>query len=941
MKHFTFFVLLLFSFASNAQLTFSTTVIDKNDKTEIPSVVYKVIPSKNIKIKFSGQTDKKGGIYIEKIQPGEYDLILTSVGYDTLKKAFSVADRNVNLGKLEMSTSIIIMKELKVTAKADRVTMKGDTTQFNADAFKVNPDASAEDLLKKMPSIEIENGTIKAQGENVKRVLIDGKEFFGNDPNMALKNLPAEIIDKIEVFDRQSDQSRFSGFDDGNSEKTINILTKSGKSNGEFGKIYAGYGSNDRYVSGGNINYFKGERRISLIGLSNNVNQVNFSSDDLLGALGSGSSGVGGGGRGGQGNRGSSGGGQRGGMPASRGGGTDQSNFLVGNQGGITNTNAIGFNYIDKWTKKIEVSVSYFFNKMGNNAIDSIDRINFTGVNTQQWYNENSFQNNTNLNHKINSRFTYDIDTKNSIVFTPNLSFQANQKFSNFIGKTILPSGENINSISSDQNSDKNAYNLRANLTYRHRFEKRGRTFSIGLGANTQSSNSEGALLSNNKTFFPRVKITNLDQINSDTTVNNGYTLRFDYNEPINKNSQLNFSYQGNFSVNESNKKTFDIDEITKKYDNLNPVLSNSFLNDYNTNAGGISYRYAKMRKTFFSLNLNFQHSELASKQVLPKELEVNRTFFNILPFASFNYQFSNTKNLRIFYRSSARAPSINQLQNVVNNTNPLQLRAGNPDLNQEVSNLLTLRYNSGKPKKGNSFFTFLNAELVQNNISTSVFTAQKDTLFRGLLLAKGSQLSLPVNYGKTWNVRSFMTYSLVALPIKSNVNINLGANYSYSPSLQNQAENISTNTSFTSGLVIGSNISKNVDFTISYSGTYNIINNSLNPALNSDYFSQLISLKLNLLSKKGFFFNTEGVNTNFNSIGDDFDQIFTLFNFSLGQKFLKKKQCELKITAFDVFNQNTNVGRTVNEAYIEDSRSLVLNRYFLMTFTYTIRNFR
>ena len=277
----------------------------------------------------------------------------------------------------------------------------------------------------------------------------------------------------------------------------------------------------------------------------------------------------------------------------------------------------------------------------------------------------------------------------------------------------------------------------------------------------------------------------------------------------------------------------------------------------------------------------------------------------------------------------------------MVNNTNPLQLRAGNPDLNQEVSNLLTLRYNSGKPKKGNSFFTFLNAELVQNNISTSVFTAQKDTLFKGLLLAKGSQLSLPVNYGKTWNVRSFMTYSLVALPIKSNVNIKLGANYSYSPSLQNQAENISTNTSFTSGLVIGSNISKNVDFTISYSGTYNIINNSLNPALNSDYFSQLISLKLNLLSKKGFFFNTEGINTNFNSIGDDFDQIFTLFNFSLGQKFLKKKQGELKITAFDVFNQNTNVGRTVNEAYIEDSRSLVLNRYFLMTFTYTIRNFR
>ncbi|MDP5139877.1 MAG: outer membrane beta-barrel family protein, partial [Spirosomaceae bacterium] len=769
---------------------------------------------------------------------------------------------------------------------------------------------------------------VKAQGENVRRVLIDGKEFFGNDPSMALKNLPAEIISKIEVFDRQSDQSQFSGFDDGNTEKTINIITRSGKSNGEFGKLYAGYGLDDQYIAGGSMNYFKGDTRLSIIGLSNNINQQNFASDDLLGVLGT-SSGGGRGGRGG--GRGGRGGGSTGGNP---------NDFLVNGQGGITTTNALGFNYIDKWGKKIEVSASYFFNQMSNIAIDTLERTTFIDETNRQFYNEFGNSSNTNYNHRINSRIEYKINERNEIVFTPNISFQTNNSTSLFSGLTNSSADEILNTISSSQQSNGNSYNLRANLTYRHRFEKRGRTLSIGVGANTQTNTADGSLLSENETFSPRPVFTLIDQINSSEVANNGYSVRADYTEPLSERSQLRFSYSGNFNINESDRKTFDKSVESNIYNILNPVLSNSFLNDYNTHTGGVSYRYSERGKLSFSANLDLQQANLNSNQTFPNELKINRSFTNILPFASLRYTISPTKNLRIFYRTSTNAPSITQLQNVVDNSNPLQLSAGNPDLEQEFSQLFTFRYNSTNTEKATSFFAYVNAGLTNNNISNGVFTAVRDTTFRDVTLARGSQLTLPINYGQAWNISSFMTYGFPLAAIKSNINFNVGLNYTQTPTLVNSNENISDNLGFKTGLVVGSNISQNVDFTVSYNGGYNIINNSLTPELNNNYYSQNVSLKLNLLSPKGFFFNTEGINTLFSGLGD-FDQNFTLLNLSIGQKFLKNQQGELKLTAFDILNQNTSINRLVTEAYIEDSRSLVLNRYYMLTFTYNIRNFR
>ncbi|MEO6723491.1 MAG: carboxypeptidase regulatory-like domain-containing protein [Ferruginibacter sp.] len=295
----------------------------------------------------SAVTDKSGVFEISGLNANSYSVEISSIGFEKITEDVVLDDSPKDLGTINFSKQGKQLADVTVISKAPAVIQKGDTSQFSASQFKVNPDATTEDLIKKMPGITVDrDGTVTAQGEQVKKVTIDGRDFFGDDASAALKNLPSEVVDKIQVFDRLSDQAQLTGFDDGNSQKTINVVTKTGVKNGQFGRMYAGYGTDDRYAAGGNISFFKGNRRLSFVGNFNNINQQNFGSQDLLGLT------SGGGGRGGPGGGGRGGGGRG-------GGGTD--NFLVGQSSGISKTNAFGVNYSDQWGKKINVTGSYFF----------------------------------------------------------------------------------------------------------------------------------------------------------------------------------------------------------------------------------------------------------------------------------------------------------------------------------------------------------------------------------------------------------------------------------------------------------------------------------------------------------------------------------------------------------------------------------------------------
>lgn len=927
-----FFILLIqLAGAQNRPVYYevSGVILDATDGKPLEGVNIVLINDKDNTQQLGTITNEKGSFNLHVPVQGLYHLKVSFVGYKSIEQDITVTRKSLNLDKIKMEQATIKLKDVLVEAKPNPVEQKGDTTQYNAGSFKTHPDATAEELVTKMPGISVENGTVKAHGEDVKKVLVDGKEFFGDDPTVALRNLPAEVIDKIQVYNQLSDQSQFTGFNDGQTQKTLNIVTKSDKRNGTFGKMYAGYGSNERYSLGATIHRFHNQRRLSLIGLSNNINQQNFSSQDLLGV----SSGNGGGGQGGRG--GAGGGGGIGGG----GGGNSASNFLVGQQSGMNTTNSIGLNYTDEWGKKVKITGSYFFNKSNNTTNSLTEQQYFISNNT---YTESNRVNSINYNHRFNLRFEYTIDSANSLLITPRLNLQNYNSGSLLSALTASPESQ-LTQVYTDYNSKNNGYTFTNEILFRHKFQKRGRTFSVAITTNFNDKNGQNKQYSENQ-YFTTDSSAIINQL-SDTR-SDGSTLgaRFSYTEPIGQKSILEFNYNPSYTRSNSTKETNAFNEITKTYSIQDTSLSNNFKNTTWTQSGGMSYRL-RGAKYNFSVGTNYQRVELNSSELFPTDLKVNKTFTNLMPTAMLEYRFTKSTNLRVFYRTSTNTPSISQLQNVINNSNTVLLTTGNPNLKQEYAHSIMLHYGKVNTGTMQNMFVFANATYTTNYIATSTFTASTDTLLaEGILLSQGAQLSRPVNMASSWNVRSFFVYGLPVELLKSNFNITTGITYQSTPGLiirnDNQYINHANTYGLNSGVTLSSNISQKVDFRVSYSATYTIVNNTVQSTQNSNYFYQVSSVKLNWLPWKGLVFNTDVNHSLYSGLSSGYNQSFLLWNAAIGYKFLKNNAGELKLSVFDLLGQNTSISRTVTETYIQDKQTQVLQRYFMLTFTYNLRSF-
>lgn len=933
-------ILILCTLIINAQpYTLSGNIIDDADKSALIGVSASLTPISDTGNKIGNVTDVDGNFHISNVPAGTYNFTASYIGYKKYERRITLGS-DLNLGTIKLEVLPTQLKNVVVEDKQIRAQQLGDTTQFNANAYKVNPDASAEDLVAKMPGITSDNNGVKVNGEDVKQVLVDGKPFFGDDPAATLKNLPAEVIDKIQVFDKLSDQAQFTGFDDGNSSKAINIITKRGKNNGQFGKVYAGYGTNERFTAGGNINFFKGDRRISLIGMSNNINQQNFSTEDILGVVGnSGGQNRGGGRRGGGGGRNSSRG--------SFGGGGDAGNFLVGQQAGITNTNSIGLNYSDAWGKKIKVSGSYFFNATDNNNNTQLTRNYFTTSDTTLVYSENSGTESKNYNHRANFRLEYNIDSSNSLILSPRLSVQTNDYTTNLLANDTIGSNSDafasmpISSTGNSSIADNTGYTFSNDLLFRHKFDKRGRTLSLDFGTQLNEKKGTGELHSLNSYTDPALA----DSLNQQYTLyNNGYTLSgsINYTEPIGKKSMLMINYSPSYNKNRADKETDSLNAATGIYDLHSDSLSNKYDNTYITQSGGINYRL-RGEKLSVMAGLNLQYATLQGEQTYPYSYSLDKNFTSLLPRAMFNYRFSKEKNLRIFYRTSTNPPSVSQLQNVVDISNPLLLKTGNPDLKQDYTHTLIFRYGGTNSKTARNFFAFLYGSYVNDYIGNATYIPSGDTAHvNGIVIPAGSQLTLPVNLNGYYTARTFFTLGLPVDIVKSNLNLNAGLTYNHTPALINNETNYSNNYAVNGGVVLGSNISEKIDFTLSYNGNYNLVKNTLQTQSDNTYYSHTAAFKINWMPYKGLVLNTDITHNYYSGLTNStYNQSFFLWNAYAGYKFLKNRALEARISAFDILNQNKNIARTTTETYIEDSRTQVLTEYFMFSLTYTLRNFK
>lgn len=905
-------------------------VADAKDQTPLIGVTVTVAPITDTTKKTGRVTDPDGNFSIENLNAGKYLLKISYIGFGPYTRMLNMTS-NTNIGTIGLKANTSSLKNVTVTEKQKRVEQMGDTTQFNANAYKTNPDANTDDLLQKMPGVTTEQGKLKVNGEEVKQVLVDGKPFFGDDPAAAIKNLPAEVVDKIQVFDRLSEQAQFTGFDDGNAQKTINIITRSGKNNGQFGKVYAGYGTDGRYTAGGNVNLFKSNRRISILALSNNINEQNFSTEDLVGALGS----SGGQGRGGfQRPAGMRGGGNRGG---GMGVSNDMSNFLVNQQGGITGTHALGLNYSDNWGKKIKVSGSYFFNATDNVNTTTISRTYLTAQDNSLVYNETSAADNKNQNHRFNLRVEYDIDSSNSIVLTPRVSLQLNDNTNTLAGANTLPTGLSFGNTNTTTTADNKALNFGNNVLYRHKFVKRGRTISFNI--NTQINNRDGDG-TNYANYRLPADTTLLDQQYTLTT--RGYTIApsLNYTEPLGKDGQLQANYSPSYTKNEADKQTNNLNITANTYTDFDTLLSNTYDNISIRHRGGLAYRYNDKKQTI-NIGADAQYTTLDGTQYFPTAFSTNKQFTNILPNAMYNYRFNTSTNLRLMYRTNTDIPSISQLQNVVDISNPLLLKTGNPNLQQSYNHRLVTRFGGVNPKSATSFFVFITGSATSNYIGNTTFIPRTDTVINNFSVARGSQISLPVNLDGYCEGRTFATYGLPVGFIKSNVNFNAGFSYVRTPAIINNQLNYNNNYGITGGVTIGSNISENLDFTLGYTGSYNKGINTLQTQTDNSYYNQTTTLRFNWLPWKRMVLNTNVTHTLFTGLGAGFNQNFVLWNAGAGYKFLKDRSLDVRLTAFDLLNQNTAVTRNITDTYIEDSNTNVLTQYFMLNVTYTLRKFK
>ena len=888
---------ILLAMPASAQTTGSIKgkLVDSLNKQSLKDASIIVLDARDSILEVFGLANADGSFSILNISMGAKIIQVKFQGYEPFSKeeVFSQQNVNVNLGTIYLRTA---SKDLgNVTVTQSVIQMKKDTMEISASAFKTKPNAVAEDLLKKIPGMEVaKDGSVKSQGESVQRVLVDGKRFFGDDPRMATRNLPPDVIDKIQVFDDLSDQSKFTGFDDGNRVKTINITTKKDKRKGYFGKLVLGVGTAGNYDESVSINRFNGNDQLSLVAQANDINKQNFTQQNL------------GGGRGG------------GNFSGSGGSGS-----------GITTTWATGLNYRSAWTKDIDAYGSYFYNNPGT-ATDQTSFIqNLVNKDSSTYNNRSAASVSKNANHRINFNFENRIDSNNTVIFRPNITFQANTP--NASSSTVTTAGTHgvlINQSTSKTSGSYSGYTISgANLQFRHRFAKKFRTASLDLNFSASENNGDGFNYAINSFYKPFVKTDTINQYYRDTSRNFTISPTFSYTEPIAKNQVLEFRYTYSYTNNHSIKNTYRFEDAAQKFSMFDSLFSNSYEYKSVSNTANLGYR---LQHAKYNLNIGtgLEYTGLTSNNTT-KNVLVTRNFVNLRPTVNFTYNYTKTKILRINYNGRTGQPGTTQLQPIITTSDSINFQVGNPNLKPQFTNSLRVLYTSFDPVTQRIIFATINASATGNDIQSSIIQNPN-----------GGKTTTYANLGGTYTISGYFNYGFPLKKPKSNLSFQTNINYNQTQSLLNTKSNFTYNTGLAETIRWTTNLSSHFDMNLSASSTYTIARNSLQTAQNLNYYTQVLSAELTYYDTKGWIVSGEFDYTYNGNRSAGYNTSVPLWSPSIAKQFLKNKAGEIRLSCFDLLNQNVSVTRTVSTNQVIDTKTNTLTRYFMLTFTYNLRNF-
>ena len=904
---------LLVGFQANAQnITIDGTIMDSVLKKTLTSATVSLANAKDSSLINFTRANEDGFFQFKNIVPGKYLLSVSYIGYQPLWLGLKMGTTNkLSLGNIYLTDASQI-SSVTVTARRPPVVINGDSIEFNSENFKTVPNAVVEDMLKKMPGIEVDKaGAITVNGKSVTKVYVNGKEFFTGDPKMATRNLPADAVDKIQVYDRKSDQAMFTGIDDGNEETAINIKTKKDRKQSTFGKIGSAFGTPGRFDGQGNVNRINNDEQYSFIGTANNVNKQNFNNGDIANFSG------GGGGRGGGG----------------RGGGGVTLNFSGGDGGtdanarGVAETYSLGGNYSNVLNdKKMD------FNTNAN--VSDVSRYNTSNSFTQNLIpgnnfnrTSNSISNTRNQQQRLNLTIDNKVSETFSYRYTPSFSKQHNTSSSESSTYTTLPDGTPTNATATKSSSVSDATNISNTLLLRKKFQKKGRTISSTLTQGFNESIANGDQFTD-QIFYTLGVITKdsiLDQQNKRKGITESYSANVVYTEPITKKSLLEFNAYLNQNNSSSSRRVFDKNNANTQYDLLNTRLTNEFNSEYTYAGGGMNYRL-NQKKYNFSTGFSMQNAMLNGVNT-STNTKIKQEFKDILPAAVFQYNFSQTQNLNFTYRTSTNQPTLTQLQPVLDQSNINNQTIGNPNLQRTYNHNLNLRFFSTKILAQRNFFALLNAQFADNSI------VNYDSI-----LPTRQTLSKPVNVNGIYRVNATMNYGFGVKKLYSRINFGLNAGYNNNVNYANGVLNTIIIKSFSPNITYSFSLDEVIDINLVARHNYNNTNNAINKALNTNFITRVYNadiinyLPFNIVVNQTLNYTiNEGRAPGFNTA-------VPIWNASISKFFLKNKRAELKISAFDILNKNIGVSRNVSQNQIVDQSYNVINQYFLIGFTYSLQ---
>ena len=893
-------ILAITNFASGQSQTGRGTIkgklIDDATQEAIPEANIRILNQKDSTY-VTGKASEKNGTFSIPISNGNYIVQISYIGYSDLFKDVSVNNKNAtaNLGTLSLIEDGVLLSDALVTAKALEVVVRGDTVEYNADSYKVTESAVIEDLLKKMPGVEVDaDGKITVNGQEIKKILVDGKEFFSDDPKVASKNLPAKMVDKLQVLERRTDMSLMTGFDDGDEEMVINLTVKPGMKEGVFGNAFAGYGSQDRYEANAMVNYMRDKDQLTFLGGLNNTNNAGFS--DLASAMFGGS-----GGRG-------------------RG--------RWGGRSGITKSANAGLNFSKEFNEKLKLGGNVRYGDTDTDMSSSVYTQNLlSSGNTFE--RENNVSNNYSQNINMDFRLEWEPDSMTKFIFRPNASFYNNNRSEVSDFSTVRAEGDTINHGDSQYLSEGTGKSIGGTLEASRKLGSTGRVLSFSVGGGIDDSENNAENLSN--TFYSSRADDIIDQRIKNT--NDGKNLRFyaSYVEPLGKNNFLQLAYNYRYNRSESDRDTRTKDINTGEYTVLDTAYSKRLENDFHNQNVELNFR-ATRDKYNYMVGVSMQPSKSESKIYKGETLEesVSQNVINFAPMAQFNYMWSRQKNLRLNYYGRTNQPSVSQLSSVKDFSNPLNISYGNPDLKPAFDHRLRLRYRNFNPENSSAYMFMTNLGFTVNDIVSSTITDRET----------GRRESTYENINGNWNANARFMTNQPLRNIKFSVFSMTFANYNNSNGFSNLEKNTSKRLNL--GETLGVNYrSDQFDFSVRGNMSYNKVDNSLEGQQNQEYFnyggnaSTTIYLPFDFLVESDLNYSTNS------GYADGFDQKEFLWNAAISKQLFKQKNGTIRFKIYDILKQKSDISRSVTANYIRDTTTNTLTSYFMFHFVYRFNIFK